>query len=221
MKQTKETVSVVLVTYQRPDACERALCSALAQTRSPLEILVCDDASQDDTEERFRAWERRDERVRYLRSRQNSGGPAATRNMGIEQARGEWIAFLDDDDEWLPHKLATQLQAASDERVDLVAANAQRSSGLLYFPYAPPRSRPGAAQLVKTNPVIMSSVLVRRSLLVSIGGLPAQRWVSGIDEYSAWLALSRIGTRFLVLGAPLVRYEDASGERLSGRRIRG
>jgi len=216
----RDTISVVIVTYQRPDACERALRSVLAQTEPPLEVLVCDDCSTDETEARIRDWERRDERVRYLRTSRNSGAPATTRNLGVEHARGDWIAFLDDDDEWLPHKLAAQRAALATEATDVIAANALRSDGSVYFPGAVPVWRPTRSDLLKVNPIIVSSVLVRRELLLSGDGLPTDGWTTGIDDYAVWLELADCGARFLLLGEALVRYEDATEDRLSRYRVR-
>jgi teichuronic acid biosynthesis glycosyltransferase TuaG len=211
------TVSVVISTYQRADACERALRSALGQSQPPLEVLVCDDGSADDTQTRMQAWERRDERVRYLRTAANSGTPAVTRNLGIEHARGELIAFLDDDDEWLPGKLEVQLEAFVGVGADVVAANALRSNGSPYFPDARPQLRPTRAELLRANPIITSSALARRSLV----RFPTARWMRGIEDYAAWLRMADRGARFLILGAPLVHYQDASPDRLSAARTRG
>ena len=214
------TVSVVISTYQRPDACERALGSVLEQTEAPLEVLIVDDGSSDDTEARMRAWEARDARVRYLRSPHNSGTPATTRNLGIRHASGELIAFLDDDDEWLPSKLAAQLAILASEDADIVATNAVRSDGRLYFPDASPVWSPTSLDIIRTNPVIMSSALARREQLLSTPGFPTDAWVRGCEDYAMWLELASMGARFIVLGESLVRYEDGAEDRLSRERAR-
>ncbi|HWY90691.1 MAG TPA: glycosyltransferase family 2 protein [Solirubrobacteraceae bacterium] len=208
-------ISVVISTHQRPDACERALRSALNQTEPPLEVLVCDNGSTDETEARMHGWERRDERVRYLRMPRNSGTPATTRNLGIEHARGDWIAFLDDDDEWLPAKLAKQRAMVAAEGADAIATNALRSNGGTYAPDAPPIWHPTRLDVLKANPIIMSSALVRRELLLAVGGFPTDVRSKGFEDYAAWLELAERGARFLVLGDALVRYEDGSADRLS------
>jgi glycosyltransferase involved in cell wall biosynthesis len=210
-----DAISVVIPTYQRPDACERALLSVLAQTEPPLEVLVCDDGSCDDTPDRFREWERRrPEAVRYLRLPSNTGTPASARNLGIAQARGDWIAFLDDDDEWLPGKLARQRRAIAAEGADIIAANALRSDGSVYFRDAPAMLRPTRRDLLRANPIITSSAVVRRTF----AGFPTARWMRGIEDYAAWLALADRGGRVLVLGEPLVRYQDVGSDRLSAAR---
>jgi glycosyltransferase involved in cell wall biosynthesis len=213
----RESISVVISTFQRPNACERALQSVLDQTDQPLEVLVCDNGSQDATQARFREWERRDSRVRYLRIASNTGTPAAPRNLGVSRALGEWVAFLDDDDEWLPQKLAVQRELVRAQGADVIAANALRSSGGDYFPDAPALFAPSRAQLLRANPIITSSALVRRSLV----RFPEQRWLGGVEDYAAWLDLADRGARFAILGEPLVRYEDSAAARLSTARVRG
>lgn len=213
---TQDAISVVISTFERPDACERALRSVLAQSEQPLEVLVCDDGSRDDTPARFRAWARRCSRVRYLRTPRNTGTPAAARNLGIDSVRGKWIAFLDDDDEWLPGKLARQRSALAAEDADVIATNAVRSDGTAYFRDAPASLKPKRGDLLRGNPIITSTALVRRTLV----RFPTARWMRGIEDYAAWLELADRGARFLVLGEQLVRYEDASDERLSAARVR-
>ncbi|HTD58108.1 MAG TPA: glycosyltransferase family 2 protein [Solirubrobacteraceae bacterium] len=213
------TISVVISTYQRPEACERALRSALDQTEPPLEVLVCDDGSTDETEARMHDWERRDARVQYLRRPRNSGMPAVTRNLGIEHARGDWIAFLDDDDEWLPGKLAAQRAALALGGAEAISTNALRSDGSLFHVDAPPIGRPTRADLMWTCPIIMSSALVARDRLIAAGGFQTSARVRGVEDYALWLELTARGARLLTLGEPLVRYDDASVDRLSTARM--
>jgi len=96
------SVSAVLPAYNAERWVGRAIESVLQQTVKPTEILVIDDGSEDGTPRAAQQYGA----VRYLR--QPNAGPSAARNRGIAQARSEWIAFLDADDEWLPHK--TELQ---------------------------------------------------------------------------------------------------------------
>lgn len=215
-----DAVSVVISTFERPEACERALRSVLNQTGPPLEVLVCDDGSTDETEARMHEWERRDERVRYIRVQRNSGTPAVTRNLGIEHARGDWIAFLDDDDEWLPGKLSAQRAALTTEGADAIGTNALHGDGNIYFPDARPVWRPTSLDVLKADPIIMSSALVRRDLLLSAGGFPTGARLRGFEDYALWLELAGRGARFLVLGDALVRYDMGSSDRLSTERAR-
>jgi len=101
-------VSVVVPAYNRERLILHALNSVLAQTFADFEILAVDDGSTDGTIQAIQSCT--DPRIRCLRHEKNRGA-AAARNTGIQAARGEYVAFLDSDDEWLPHKLERQTAA--------------------------------------------------------------------------------------------------------------
>lgn len=107
MIEKSPTVSVIIPTYNRAHLVGRSIQSVLNQTYQDFEIIVVDDASTDNTEEVVKSFN--DPRICYIRHKQNHGGSAA-RNTGIRTARGEYIAFLDSDDEWLPNKVAEQMR---------------------------------------------------------------------------------------------------------------
>ncbi len=97
-------VSVIIPTYNRADYIVRAINSVLAQTYRNYEIIVVDDGSTDETRALLEPYANY---VNYVY--QDNAGPAAARNKGISLAKGEWLAFLDSDDTWLPNKLEVQL----------------------------------------------------------------------------------------------------------------
>ena len=98
-------ISVVIPAYNAAAWIRRAVNSVLSQTRPADEIIVVDDGSTDGTGDIVRMY---DGRVRLLQ--QANAGAAAARNTGILAATGDWIAFLDADDEWLPQKLQRQTE---------------------------------------------------------------------------------------------------------------
>ncbi len=103
----KVKVSVIIPVYNRPILLRRAVKSVLAQTYQNFEIIVVDDGSSEDVTKVVHGFH--DERLKYIRHLENKGA-AAARNTGIRIAQGEYIAFLDADDEWFPKKLESQLQ---------------------------------------------------------------------------------------------------------------
>ena len=111
-------VSAIITTHNRADLLPRAVQSVLAQTFADYEIIIVDDGSTDHTQESVATLSH--PKVRSLRHEVSRGQSAAI-NTGIDRARGEYVAFLDDDDEWLPSKLAMQVAAldAADENVAL------------------------------------------------------------------------------------------------------
>jgi succinoglycan biosynthesis protein ExoO len=114
--------SVIMPAYNVSGIIERAIRSALAQTLPPLEILVIDDCSTDDTVEVVRALAREIPSLRVLSTPVNSG-PAAARNVGLRAAKADWIALLDSDDAWKPGRLKRLSEVASATSADFVADN--------------------------------------------------------------------------------------------------
>ena len=115
LHRTLPSISVVVPTYKRPALLGRAVRSILDQSLQDFEVIVVDDASGDGTEEAVAAFS--DPRIRYVRHEENRG-LAAARNSGIKAARAPLVAFLDDDDDYLPSYLeamARRLVAASDD----------------------------------------------------------------------------------------------------------
>jgi glycosyltransferase involved in cell wall biosynthesis len=103
---TMVKVSVILPTYNRAGTLSRSIKSVLNQTYRNFEIIVVDDASSDNTYSVVNSFD--DDRIRYVRHEKNRGANAA-RNTGIKKSLGEYIAFQDSDDVWMPHKLENQL----------------------------------------------------------------------------------------------------------------
>ena len=161
-------VSVVIPTYNRPAACRAAVQSVLAQRPLPLEVLVCDDASPLRVVDELREWCALRWDIEFIGLPQNRG-PSTARNMGIERARGDWVAFLDDDDLWLPGKLAAQWSAAQSGRWDVIAANGLRADGTAFYSTPPPRA-PTYADLHAANPIILSTALARRARVLEAAG---------------------------------------------------
>ena len=103
----KPKISVIIPTYNRAGILNRAIQSVFNQTFRDFELIVVDDGSTDDTARSVASLPS----IKYLS--QNHSGVSKARNLGIEHARGEWLAFLDSDDKWLPEKLERQINYAN------------------------------------------------------------------------------------------------------------
>ncbi|WPL14165.1 glycosyltransferase family 2 protein [Thiorhodovibrio litoralis] len=105
---SKPVVSVIVPAYNRERSIDAAVASVLSQTYQEIEVIVIDDASTDDTTWKVERIIRKDGRVRLIRLKCNQGGGSA-RNIGIDAAQGEIVAFLDSDDVWFPSKIEQQV----------------------------------------------------------------------------------------------------------------
>jgi glycosyltransferase involved in cell wall biosynthesis len=197
-------ISIILPTYNYGNFLGGALRSVLAQTYPDLELLVIDDGSTDDTAHVVAPF-LADGRVRYLR--QPNRGPGAARNRGIDQAHGEFIAFVDADDRWLPTKLEKQI-ALFEAQPDLGLIYTRRlvidAEGWQLAWREPPMYRGHVLpQLFRDNFICFSSTLVRRAALVEVGGFSSDAGHS--EDYHLLL---RLTARYAVdyVNEPLVLY---------------
>jgi glycosyltransferase involved in cell wall biosynthesis len=199
-------VSVVIPTCNRSNLLSGAISSVLSQTWYDFELLVVDDASEDQTSEVVASFS--DPRIVYLRQEQRLGG-GATRNTGINNSRGEIIAFLDDDDEWLPEKLARQMR---------IFLSNPSAVGVVYTGYWiidwPSSKVVGQKTPVKrgdlSREILLgncvggtSSVAVRKSCFAEVG-LFDQRLTS-YQDYDLWIRMAK-SFHFDFIQEPLVKY---------------
>ena len=178
-------ISVVIPTFNRVDRLEMTLQSVLDQTFAPLEIIVVDDGSSDGTDAMLMA--RFGDRIRY--HYQENRGVSHARNVGVELSRGNWIAFLDSDDQWLPDKLQLQVAAIQSnpeygfchtneiwirngKRVNPMNKH-DKSGGYIYQKCLP---------LCVVSP---SSVLIKRQVFNDIGNFDESLPVC--EDYDYWL----------------------------------
>lgn len=199
-------VTVVIPTRNRACLLPVAIRSALGQTMRDLEVIVVDDASDDGTAEAVAAFS--DPRLSYIRLESRRGGSAA-RNLGIGRARSEFVAFLDDDDEWLPEKLELQMECfhRGGPEVGVVYSGyavVDLESGRVVARKVAERRGDLSRDLLVRNVVGgTSSVVVRRSCLER-AGLFDERLPS-FQDYDLWLRLSR-ECRFDFVERDLLKY---------------
>jgi hypothetical protein len=203
-------VSVVVPTHDRRRLLGQALASALRQRGVELEVVVVDDGSADGTGRVVAGLG--DGRVRLVRHDRPLGVSAA-RNRGIAEARGAWVAFLDDDDLWAPNKLASQLAAAAAAGAGWAYAGAVEvdAAGRLLGGHPPPTAEELLAGLRRRNlmPAGSSNVVAHADLLATAGGFdPGLRHMA---DWDLWLRLAGLATPAGVR-APLVAYRLHGGQ---------
>lgn len=208
---SEPSVSVVIPTYNRARFLPAAIASIRAQTWPCAEIVVVDDGSTDDTAEVLTTL---GEGIVHLR--QQNAGPAAARNRGIREARGDLIAFLDTDDRWCPRKIERQVEllrrhasvalvsadmAIEDEHGSALVASNFAKRGLAAFfgdlkgapvPDAPRR-------LLQLNFINTSTVLARREVLLALDGFDTRLRYG--EDLELWL---RIAARHDIACVPSV-----------------
>lgn len=194
------TVSVIIPTYNRAHLVGRAIQSVLNQTYQNFEVIVIDDGSTDDAEEVLKSF--KDERVRYIRLRENSGGSAVPRNTGLNAARGEYIAVLDDDDFWLDEdrlkKQVKFLNTHPDHVVVGTNAIAVDESGTeLSRSFRPESDDEIRNKILQQNCIIHSTAVFRKLAAMKFGGYTEKGNVKTGRvlswEWDLWLKLGTVG----------------------------
>ena len=196
-------VSVVIPAYNAAAFVRETIDSALAQTYRDLEIVVVNDGSTDDTPAILDGY---GDRIRA--HHQPNAGLSAARNIGARLATGDWIAFLDADDLWLPKKIEMQIAAAGNacwsytNRFNFGARGAvperqsdvtQMDGGDVFVPL-----------LMRGNFITVSSVMIDRALFEASGGFYHQK--GGCEDWDLWLRISALGHPISYVAEPLVRY---------------
>jgi glycosyltransferase involved in cell wall biosynthesis len=211
-------VSVVVPTYNRAHTIRRCLASILGQTVSPNEVIVVDDASTDDTTSVVKSIS--DERLRLITMPSHKGAQAA-RNVGIKNAQGDHIAFLDSDDEWLPEKLEWQIKEIARMKKPCVV----HGTGWIYREQEKTRE---IFQIPRLNGFVYKELLahpgpfyqclfVPKKNLAEIGFLDEK--VPSYQEWDTSIALAKT-LDFVFIDKPLMIYHIHGGDSISKNRVK-
>lgn len=190
-------VSILVPVYNAAAFLEETVLSVLAQSHGEWELLLIDDGSTDATGALLRSLSQIDPRIRIFR--QANSGTQAARNLGLEHARGEWIALLDHDDIWLPRKLERQLEVAREHPgVELLFCNFSRWDGKreLDRHFTRESRLPRGIVLEKLARRCLFgalTVLIRREALLRAGGFDVRFLRCG--DWDLWLRLAEQGVK--------------------------
>lgn len=185
-------VSVIIPTCGRPALLAEAIQSVLDQTFQDFEVIVADDGTQSVTQPVVDSARARDSRVRYV-GQEKRRSPGATRNCGARAVQAPLIAFLDDDDRWLPRKLERQVPLFEDDPDLLLAFSRMERFGARtgFWPEAEVPERPTLELLLHGNFVPTSSAMIRAECFEASGGFDEK--LSFGEDYELWLRLARQG----------------------------
>jgi glycosyltransferase involved in cell wall biosynthesis len=202
-------VSAIIPAFNAALYVEQAVESALAQDGVETEVIVVDDSSTDGTWQKLESF---GDRIRKVR--QTNGGPAKARNHGARLATGEWLAFLDADDEWLPEKTAKQLRC-TDSRTGMVYTDRFNIGDISRV--KPVQSDSVSLwdgdvfeRLLLDNFITTSSVIIRKERFEQLGGFDESRALLGVEDWDLWLRHAADG-RVGLCREPLVRYRWQPG----------
>lgn len=197
--QSNPHFSIIIPTYNHAQFLRRALQSVIDQTYPKWEALVIDNHSEDNTVDVVK--ELHDSRIRILKIK-NNGVIAASRNLGIREAKGEWIAFLDSDDYWYRDKLNIVMEETKVKNLfdvistDEIMVNIRNNSSKV-LKHGPTDNHFYKTLLVHGNRLSPSATVLRKNFIINnrIVFNESQNYIT-VEDYDFWLNIARIGGRF-------------------------
>lgn len=208
-------VSVIIPTYNHAQFLAKALSSVISQTYTNWEALVINNYSTDNTAEIVESFN--DSRIKLINFK-NNGIIAASRNEGIRNSVGEYLAFLDSDDSWLPEKLEKSLKQLIDGHFDLVCNDEvliENDKIISTWRHNPKLKLSYNKLLFEGNCLSTSAVTVKRQAVLDVGLFKEDREFITSEDYDLWLRLAKAGNHFKflpeVLGEHLKHSSNNSG----------
>ena len=203
------TISVIIPAYKAALTIERALASVTSQTLKPKQIIVVDDGSDDDTLKIAESFRVHIHEIEMIILSQKNLGAGAARNRAIDAATGDWLAFLDADDEWLPKKLSISMDAIFKHNLVLVSHNYFRVNEASIKPVFCSTRFEAAMNpyrgLYRKGFIATSSVVVLREAVLSVGGF--DETLETAQDFDLWLKiLKKENTSFRVEPDILLNY---------------
>ena len=207
MSNLNSLVSVIITTYNRAELIGEAIQSVLSQTNHDFELIIVDDGSTDNTRDVVEAFE--DPRIRYIYT-ENWGGPARPRNIGIDLANGEHIAFLDSDDYWRKDKLEKQLRVF--ENPDIIGVGSQIVKiGDFKFDR---KFKPDSGRTLDFNGILTVQSTSLSSLIIRNNGFhfDENEAFKFVEDFDFQLQLTlKTGKYIKILSEPLIYYRIHEG----------
>ena len=205
----KPTISVIIPCFNSETTIKAAICSALASKDVDIEVIVVDDGSTDGSLDVLRSF---GNAINLLC--QERGGPYRARNLAANHAKGQWLAFLDADDDWLPEKLSLQLQRTGQD-VGLVYTDrlnfgdienvADRQSDCVTL-----HEGDIFEDLLVDNFITLSSVLLEKKWFDRLGGFSTTQ--QGVQDWDMWLRFTAAGGQVALVKQVLTRYRMHDGQ---------
>lgn len=189
--KTEPIVSIITPCYNSQDYIEETIQSVLDQTYQHWELIICDDCSTDNSAKIIQSYVATDSRIKYLKTSKSSGSPTLPRNVAIKFAVGKYIAFLDSDDLWYPHKL--------DRQVEILESN---KNAAIVFSFYEKINESGQrrGRIIKSPDTINYKQLLYGNVIGCLTGMYDTTKVgkillrqTGHEDYVMWLSILKHG----------------------------
>lgn len=201
-------ISVIMSTYNREGKIKQSVESILAQTYKNFEFIICDDCSNDGTYEILLKLSKKDARIKLIRNEKNLGLQKSL-NKCLNMSTGEYIARMDDDDFSVKDRFSTQVEfLENNTNYSFVGSNANEVFENHSLPTNLPKV-PGKFDLLKRNPYVHPSIMIRTSVIKKVGGYSEASQHLRVEDYELWLRLYSLGYKGSNITRPLVQYSKS------------
>lgn len=208
MNNYKFLFSIIIPTYNRETDLDRCLKSLVEQTYKDFEVIVCDNGSSDNTKAVAMDYVNK-LNLSYIFIEENSGGPAAPRNLGIEKALGQWVCFLDSDD-WYTSDRLEYISNLDLNIVDFLYHNLEIVKKGKRYKTMTCRKLSSTntyySLLCNINSIPTSSTCIRNEMLKKTNGFNESKNISGLEDFELWLKLAKVNVKFRYIPVVLGYY---------------
>lgn len=214
-----KNVSIILPTYNGGKYIKRAIESVMTQTFSDWELLIIDDGSTDDTERIVKEFASKDSRIIYLKN-ENNLGIQKTLNRGLKESKGEYIARIDDDDEWVDKdKIKKQVEFLESKPDHVLVGTGviviNENNNELFRYLLPESDKDIKGRILGKNCFVHSSVMFRKLTALEFGGYDESTSTRHIEDYDLWLKFGTVG-KFANLPTYAIKFTQRKGS-ISGK----
>lgn len=207
-------ISVIMPAYNAELFIDEAIASVISQSYENWELIIINDGSTDKTSNIINDWLLKDKRIKYYY--QQNGKQGKARNLGISKSKGNYLAFLDADDIWLPDKLAIQILEIQDNKVDLVFADSYVFSSSESNDISVRMNIPGFSfydkntieLFLERNRIPILTVLVKREAVTTVEGFSEKLDIQNVEDYHLWLKLLMHGFVFYSSNQVVAKYRE-------------
>lgn len=213
MNEYNALVSVIIPTYNRETFLKQTIQSVLSQTYQTIEVIIIDDGTPNTNNEVLC---KKFDKVKYIKI-ENSGGPAKPRNVGIREAKGKYIAFVDDDDLWLPTKLEKQVAILENNPdfglvhscCEVIDENGMKKNEIIGRPgYLKVKHGDVSMRMMGNWTLMMPTPMVRKEIVDAVGFFNEQI-PPALEDVEFWTRCS-FETKFYYMDEPLAQYRNHS-----------